>query len=133
MRMLCNEERMNEKNLRIGDKMIHTRGKAEGLREKLATILSQDYKELAVQDLKVIGTGVQNIVFEEIQKRVFGISSAVEREVENINEDLFNSRISLKRKQSFLSIVIQKVFRCQRYTDCIFLSNLIFNFGLCVY
>lgn len=63
MRMLCNEERMNEKNLRIGDKMIHTRGKAEGLREKLATILSQDYKELAVQDLKVIGTGVQNIVF----------------------------------------------------------------------
>ena len=69
MRMLCNEERMNEKNLRIGDKMIHTRGKAEGLREKLATILSQDYKELAVQDLKVIGTGVQNIVFEEIQKR----------------------------------------------------------------
>ena len=52
-----------------GDKMIHTRGKAEGLREKLATILSQDYKELAVQDLKVIGTGVQNIVFEEIQKR----------------------------------------------------------------
>ena len=36
--------------------------------------------------------------FEEIQKRVFGISSAVEREVENINEDLFNSRISLKKE-----------------------------------
>ena len=60
-----------------GDKMIHTRGKAEGLREKLATILSQDYKELAVQDLKVIGTGVQNIVFEEIQKRIFSFSSAM--------------------------------------------------------
>ncbi|MGQ0417474.1 hypothetical protein ACT4UL_22130, partial [Bacillus sp. HC-TM] len=43
--------------------MIHTRVKAEGLREKLATILSQEYKELAIQDLKVIGTGVQNIVF----------------------------------------------------------------------
>ena len=49
--------------------MIYTRVKAEGLREKLATILSQEYKELAIQDLKVIGTGVQNIVFKEIQKR----------------------------------------------------------------
>lgn len=46
-----------------GDKMIHTRLKAEELRESLTTILSQEYKELAVQDLKVIGTGVQNIVF----------------------------------------------------------------------
>lgn len=69
MRMLCTEEKMDEKNLRIGDKMIYTRVKAEGLREKLATILSQEYKELAIQDLKVIGTGVQNIVFKEIQKR----------------------------------------------------------------
>ena len=98
MRMLCNEERMNEKNLRIGDKMIHTRGKAEGLREKLATILSQDYKELAVQDLKVIGTGVQNIVFEEIQKRGLWHFECRGKEVENINEDLFNSRISLKKE-----------------------------------
>ena len=64
MRMLCTEEKMDEKNLRIGDKMIYTRVKAEGLREKLATILSQEYKELAIQDLKVIGTGVQNIVFQ---------------------------------------------------------------------
>ena len=58
--------------------MIHTRVKAEGLREKLATILSQEYKELAIQDLKVIGTGVQNIVFQgDSEKGVFGISSTV--------------------------------------------------------
>ena len=48
--------------------MIYTR-KSRGVKRKLATILSQEYKELAIQDLKVIGTGVQNIVFKEIQKR----------------------------------------------------------------
>lgn len=82
----------------------------------------------------MIGTGVQNIVFRgDSEKGSLAFRVPWEREVENINEDLFNSRISLKRKQSFLSIVIQKVFRCQRYTDCTFLPNLIFNFGLCVY
>lgn len=58
--------------------MIHTRVKAEGLREKLATILSQEYKELAIQDLKVIGTGVQKYCFSRrFRKGVFGISSTV--------------------------------------------------------
>lgn len=82
-----------------GDKMIHTRLKAEGLRGKLATILSQDYKELAVQDLKVIGTGVQNIVFRgDSEKGALAFRVPWEREVENINEDLFNSRISLQKE-----------------------------------
>ncbi|MED0992263.1 phosphotransferase family protein [Bacillus nitratireducens] len=82
-----------------GDKMIQTRLKAEGLRGKLATILSQDYKELAVQDLKVIGTGVQNIVFRgDSEKGALAFRVPWEREVENINEDLFNSRISLQKE-----------------------------------
>ncbi len=107
--------------------MIYTRVKAEGLREKLATILSQEYKELAIQDLKVIGTGVQNIVFQgDSEKGSLAFRVPWEREVENINEDLFNSRISLQRKRSCLSIVIQKVFQYQGYTDCIFQPNLIF-------
>ncbi|WP_242310973.1 phosphotransferase family protein [Bacillus cereus group sp. BfR-BA-01331] len=79
--------------------MIHTRVKAEELRGKLATILSQDYKELAVQDLKVIGTGVQNIVFcGDSEKGPLAFRVPWEREVENINEDLFNSRISLQKE-----------------------------------
>ncbi|HHT7152105.1 aminoglycoside phosphotransferase [Bacillus thuringiensis serovar andalousiensis] len=79
--------------------MIHTRVKAEGLREKLATILSQEYKELAIQDLKVIGTGVQNIVFQgDSEKGSLAFRVPWEREVENINEDLFNSRISLQKE-----------------------------------
>ncbi|OJD62290.1 phosphotransferase family protein [Bacillus sp. NH11B] len=82
-----------------GDKMIHTRLKAEGLRGKLATILSQDYKELAVQNLKVIGTGVQNIVFRgDSEKGALAFRVPWGREVENINEDLFNSRISLQKE-----------------------------------
>lgn len=82
-----------------GDKMIHTRLKAEGLRGKLATILSQDYKELAVQDLKVIGTGVQNIVFRgDSEKGALAFRVPWEGAVENINEDLFNSRISLQKE-----------------------------------
>lgn len=79
--------------------MIYTRVKAEGLREKLATILSQEYKELAIQDLKVIGTGVQNIVFQgDSEKGSLAFRVPWEREVENINEDLFNSRISLQKE-----------------------------------
>ncbi|MBE7105228.1 aminoglycoside phosphotransferase family protein [Bacillus cereus] len=82
-----------------GDKMIHTSLKAEELRGKLTTILSQEYKELAVQDLKVIGTGVQNIVFRgDSEKGPLAFRVPWEREVENINEDVFNSRISLQKE-----------------------------------
>ncbi len=76
--MLCNEERMDEKNLRIGDKMIHTRGKAEGLREKLATILSQDYKELADSGFKGDWNGSAKYCFSRrFRKGSFSISSAM--------------------------------------------------------
>jgi len=79
--------------------MIHTRLKAEELRGKLATIVNQEYKEIAVQDLKVIGTGVQNIVFRgDSEKGALAFRVPWEREVENINEDLFNSRISLQKE-----------------------------------
>ncbi|OQR57239.1 phosphotransferase family protein [Bacillus sp. CDB3] len=82
-----------------GDEMIHTRLKAEELRGKLTIILSQEYRELAVQDLKVIGTGVQNIVFRgDSEKGALAFRVPWEREVENINEDLFNSRISLQKE-----------------------------------
>ncbi|KMN44748.1 phosphotransferase family protein [Bacillus sp. LK2] len=82
-----------------GDKMIHTRLKADELRGKLTTILSQEYKDLAVQDLKVIGTGVQNIVFRgDSEKGALAFRVPWEREVENINEDLFNSRLSLQKE-----------------------------------
>ncbi|PEV96965.1 aminoglycoside phosphotransferase [Bacillus cereus] len=92
-----------------GEKMIHTRLKAEGLRGKLATILSQDYKELAVQDLKVIGTGVQNIVFRgDSEKGALAFRVPWEREVENINEDLFNSRISLQKETALSKFCYSK-------------------------
>ncbi|MED0981676.1 phosphotransferase [Bacillus paramycoides] len=88
-----------ERTYESGDKMIHTRLKAEELRGKLTTILSQEYKDLAVQDLKVIGTGVQNIVFRgDSEKGPLAFRVPWEREVENINEDLFNSRLSLQKE-----------------------------------
>jgi len=38
--------------------MINIRSKTEELRAKLKTILSREYKELAVKELKVVGNGV---------------------------------------------------------------------------
>lgn len=76
--------------------MVNIRSKTEELRAKLKTILNREYKELAVQELKVIGNGVQNIVFRgDSGKGPLAFRVPWEREVKNINEGLFNSRISL--------------------------------------
>ncbi|AHA06572.1 aminoglycoside phosphotransferase [Bacillus toyonensis] len=113
-----------------GDKMIHTRLKAEELRESLTTILSQEYKELAVQDLKVIGTGVQNIVFRgDSGKGPLAFRVPWEREVENINEDLFNSRISLQKEAELSkychskSIPVPSIHRLHLSTELDFLIS----------
>ncbi|HDX9627240.1 TPA: phosphotransferase [Bacillus cereus] len=117
-----------------GDKMIHTRVKAEGLREKLATILSLDYKELAVQDLKVIGTGVQNIVFRgDSEKGPLAFRVPWEREVENINEDLFNSRISLQKEAELSKYCHSKSIPVPRIHGLHLSTELDFLISDCVY
>lgn len=79
--------------------MVNIRSKTEELRAKLKTILNREYKELAVQELKVIGNGVQNIVFRgDSEKGPLAFRVPWEREVKNINEGLFNSRISLQKE-----------------------------------
>ncbi|AJQ62418.1 aminoglycoside phosphotransferase (plasmid) [Bacillus thuringiensis serovar morrisoni str. 4AA1] len=79
--------------------MVNIRSKTEELRAKLKTILNREYKELAVQELKVIGNGVQNIVFRgNSEKGPLAFRVPWEREVKNINEGLFNSRISLQKE-----------------------------------
>ncbi|ENQ3110391.1 aminoglycoside phosphotransferase family protein [Bacillus cereus] len=79
--------------------MVNIRSKTEELRTKLKTILNREYKELAVQELKVIGNGVQNIVFRgDSEKGPLAFRVPWEREVKNINEGLFNSRISLQKE-----------------------------------
>ncbi|KUF30325.1 phosphotransferase [Bacillus cereus] len=114
--------------------MIHTRVKAEGLREKLATILSQEYKELAIQDLKVIGTGVQNIVFQgDSEKGSLAFRVPWEREVENINEDLFNSRISLQKEAELSKYCHSKGIPVPRIHGLHLSTELDFLISDCVY
>lgn len=114
--------------------MIYTRVKAEGLREKLATILSQEYKELAIQDLKVIGTGVQNIVFQgDSEKGSLAFRVPWEREVENINEDLFNSRISLQKEAELSKYCHSKGIPVPRIHGLHLSTELDFLISDCVY
>ncbi|HDX9579771.1 TPA: hypothetical protein ROX88_003372 [Bacillus pseudomycoides] len=47
----------------VNNLRVNIRLKTEELRAKLKTILSREYKKLAVQELKLVGNGVQNIVF----------------------------------------------------------------------
>ncbi|MED2560654.1 aminoglycoside phosphotransferase family protein, partial [Bacillus thuringiensis] len=114
--------------------MIYTRVKAEGLRERLATILSQEYKELAIQDLKVIGTGVQNIVFQgDSEKGSLAFRVPWEREVENINEDLFNSRISLQKEAELSKYCHSKGIPVPRIHGLHLSTELDFLISDCVY
>ncbi|MBJ8027389.1 hypothetical protein JDS96_05435 [Bacillus cereus group sp. N21] len=79
--------------------MIPTQTKAEKLKEKLHTILTSEYPDLAVKQLEVIGNGVQNVVFRgDSKKGPLAFRVPWEREINNINDGTFSSRVSLQKE-----------------------------------
>ncbi|MFI8708182.1 phosphotransferase family protein [Bacillus sp. NPDC077411] len=79
--------------------MPNVASKTEELRTKLQNILTSEYKELGIKSLEVAGSGVQNVVFRgDSETGSFAFRVPWEREVANINENLFSSRLSLQKE-----------------------------------
>lgn len=79
--------------------MLNVASKTEKLRTKLQNILTREYKELGIKSLEVAGSGVQNVVFRGDSKTgSFAFRVPWEREVANINENVFSSRLSLQKE-----------------------------------
>lgn len=69
------------------------------LQQQLQTVLNEKYSELAVKKLEVAGSGVQNVVFRgDSAKGPLAFRVPWERQVNNINDDSFSSRISLQKE-----------------------------------
>lgn len=82
--------------------MPNVASRTEELRTKLQNILTREYKEWAVRSLEVVGSGVQNVVFRgDLEKGLFAFRVPWEREVANINENTFSSRLSLQKEAKF--------------------------------
>lgn len=79
--------------------MPNVASRTEELRTKLQNILTREYKELAVKSLEIVGSGVQNVVFRgDSETASFAFRVPWEREVANINENTFSSRLSLQKE-----------------------------------
>ncbi|PGZ96631.1 aminoglycoside phosphotransferase [Bacillus pseudomycoides] len=79
--------------------MPNVASRTEELRTKLQNILTREYKELAVKSLEIVGSGVQNVVFRgDSETDSFAFRVPWEREVANINENTFSSRLSLQKE-----------------------------------
>ncbi|MDC2864963.1 phosphotransferase family protein [Bacillus sp. BP-3] len=79
--------------------MLNVASRTEELRTKLQNVLASQYKELGIKSLEVAGSGVQNVVFRGGSKTgSFAFRVPWEREVANINENLFSSRLSLQKE-----------------------------------
>jgi thiamine kinase-like enzyme len=71
------------------------------LKVLLQRILTSQYKDLAIKNLEVAGSGVQNIVFRgESEKGSLAFRVPRNREIKNINEEL-DSRYSLQKEATF--------------------------------
>jgi len=89
--------------------MIHTQSKAEELKEKLYIILADTYPHLAVKHLDIIGNGVQNVVFRgDSEKGPLAFRVPWEREVNNLNDGVFSSRISLQKEATLSNFCFSK-------------------------
>ncbi|EOP62883.1 hypothetical protein KOY_01625 [Bacillus cereus VDM021] len=89
--------------------MIHMQSKAEELKEKLHIILTDTYPDLAVKHLDIIGNGVQNIVFRgDSEKGPLAFHVPWEREVNNLNDGLFSSLISLQKEAALSNFFFSK-------------------------
>ncbi|ENQ3107843.1 phosphotransferase [Bacillus cereus] len=79
--------------------MLNVASKTEELRTKLQNILTREYEELGIKSLEVAGSGVQNVVLRgDSETGSFAFRVPWEREVANINENLFSSRLSLQKE-----------------------------------
>lgn len=79
--------------------MLNIASKTEELIAKLQNILITEYKELGIKSLEVAGSGVQNVVFRgDSETGSFAFRVPWEREVANINENTFSSRLSLQKE-----------------------------------
>ncbi|MEH6889225.1 phosphotransferase [Bacillus sp. JJ864] len=79
--------------------MLNIALRTEELRTKLQSILTREYKELGIKGLEVVGSGVQNVVFRgDSERGSFAFRVPWEREVVNINENVFSSRLSLQKE-----------------------------------
>ncbi|KEK25318.1 phosphotransferase family protein [Bacillus gaemokensis] len=110
--------------------MIPTQAKAGHLKEQLQTILTNEYSDLAVKQLEVIGNGVQNVVFRgDSEKGPLAFRVPWEREVNNVNDGVFNSRISLQKEATLSkfcfskSIPVPAVHRLHLSTELDFLIS----------
>lgn len=85
-----------------GNGMPNVALKTEELKTRLQNILTREYKELAVKSLEIVGSGVQNVVFRgDSETSSFAFRVPWEREVANINENSFSSRLSLQKEEKF--------------------------------
>lgn len=79
--------------------MLNVATRTEELRTKLQSILTREYKELGIKGLEVVGSGVQNVVFRgDSETSSFAFRVPWERQVANINENSFSSRLSLQKE-----------------------------------
>lgn len=82
-----------------GHEMLNVATRTEELRTKLQSILTREYKELGIKGLEVVGSGVQNVVFRgDSETSSFAFRVPWERQVANINESSFCSRLSLQKE-----------------------------------
>lgn len=69
------------------------------LQQKLLHLLNETYSELKISNIKVAGTGVQNVVFRaDSTQGPLAFRVPWERQVNNINDGSFHSRISLEKE-----------------------------------
>lgn len=69
------------------------------LQQKLQQVLNQTYSHLKITNLTVAGNGVQNVVFRAHSSQgLLAFRVPWERQVNNINDGSFSSRISLEKE-----------------------------------
>ncbi|TLS36985.1 phosphotransferase family protein [Pseudalkalibacillus caeni] len=82
--------------------------KAEQIRKKLEIVLATGYKEMNVSELEIAGSGVQNVVFRgNSEHGPLAFRVPWHKEVSNINEKTFSSRLSLQKEANLSTYCIK--------------------------